>query len=272
MSARKLAVFGNPVSHSRSPEIHQAFARQAGIRVVYEKILAPLDGFESEVKKFIDAGGTGFNVTLPFKQEACRLMAACSDGARVSQAVNTVTIRNGRLIGDNTDGTGLVKDINVNLGWPLRDQRILMLGAGGAVRGALWALLQEAPGKVDLFNRTREKAEALVAHYGDSRLESVTELRGDPYDLIINGTSAGLGGEFAGLPEAVIGEDTRCYDMIYGSTTPFTAWCRDKGTGAIADGLGMLVEQAAFSFAIWFEFHPDTAAVIQDLRASLQNR
>lgn len=272
MNAHKLAVFGNPVSHSRSPEIHQAFARQAGIRVVYEKILAPLDGFESEVRKFTDAGGWGFNVTLPFKEQAFRLMAACSEGARASQAVNTVTIRNDSLIGDNTDGPGLVKDITVNLGWPLRDQRILILGAGGAVRGALWALLQEEPGKVDLFNRTPEKAEALVAHYGDARLESVTELQGDPYGLIINGTSAGLGGEFAELPDAVIGRDTRCYDMIYGSgTTPFNAWCRDKGARAIANGLGMLVEQAALSFAIWFEFHPETAPVIQDLKVSLEN-
>lgn len=267
MSAHKLAVFGNPVSHSRSPEIHQAFARQAGIRVDYERIYAPLDGFESEVTKFMEAGGTGFNVTLPFKEQAYRMMGACSDGARASGAVNTVTIRSGRLIGDNTDGPGLIRDIIRNLKWPLKDQRILVLGAGGAVRGILWALLQEEPAGVDLFNRTPQRAQDLVDHYRDSRLQSVKALRG-PYDLIINGTSAGLRGEFPGLPDGVVEEGTRCYDMVYSrERTPFIDWCREKACQEHADGLGMLVEQAAESFSIWFEFHPDTAPVIQDLKA-----
>ncbi|MEX2488833.1 MAG: shikimate dehydrogenase [Pseudomonadales bacterium] len=269
MKARKLAVFGNPVSHSRSPEIHDAFARQAGIDVSYDRILAPEDGFDSAVRQFVESGGIGFNVTLPFKEQAYRLVSSCSAEAETANAVNTVTVNNEGLRGDNTDGGGLVKDLSTNLDWPLAGQRVLVLGAGGAVRGVLGALLQAEPARVDLYNRTQSRAEHLVNHFQDSRLQVCKVLR-ESYDLIVNGTSAGLKGESIQLPSAVVGSRTRSYDMIYGPrVTPFNAWCREQGCAAVADGLGMLVEQAALSFFIWFGFNADTAPVILALRNSI---
>lgn len=271
MSTRKFAVFGNPVEHSRSPEIHQAFARQAGLDITYDKILAPTDGFAAAMKDFVDHGGDGFNVTLPFKEEACRLADSLSPGAQATGAANTIAVDNRKLVAYNTDGPGLITDMIANLGWPLRDQHILVLGAGGAVRGILWALLQREPQRVDIFNRTASRAESLAGHYDDPRLQRIETLEGT-FDLIINGTSAGLQGESLDLPPGIVGPDTRCYDLLYaGETTGFNAWARQQGCLEAVDGLGMLVEQAALAFKIWTDHKPETKPVIRDLRANLSH-
>ncbi|MBD3647748.1 MAG: shikimate dehydrogenase [Pseudomonadales bacterium] len=271
MATRKFAVFGNPVEHSRSPEIHQAFARQAGIDITYDKILVPTNEFTTVVKRFVDDGGDGFNVTVPFKEEAHALADSLSPGAGATGAVNTVSVDEGRLIGYNTDGPGLITDMVGNLGWSLGDRRILILGAGGAVRGILWAMLQQHPKSIDIFNRTAERARQLIADYDDSRLHSVDE-PGGVYDVVVNGTSAALQGQSISLPDGIIGKDTRCYDLVYGGeATAFTSWGRKQGSAEAVAGLGMLVEQAALAFNIWTDFKPETKSVIRDLRGRIDN-
>lgn len=267
----RLAVIGNPVAHSRSPEIHAAFAIQAGIDVRYVRILAPLDGFRLAVESFVRDGGVGFNVTVPFKHEAYELCDEVSEAARLSETVNTVSVKEGSgLKGDNTDGVGLVRDIRSNLGWKIADKRILVLGAGGAVSGVLPAMLAEGPAAIDIYNRTQERAVSLAAKFG-SRVRALDEdSLENAYDLIISGTSAGLSGEEISLPTEVVGRHTRCYDMIYDSdATAFNRWAELAGCNETSDGLGMLVEQAAFAFDIWFDFKPNTREVIRALRAAL---
>lgn len=269
MTISKLAVFGNPVVHSRSPQIHQAFARQAGLKIDYQRLLAPEDGFEASVRDFVNAGGVGFNVTLPFKEQAWRLVDERSPGAEATGAVNTVAVTEAGMAGYNTDGPGLVTDLLANRGWPVEQQRILVIGAGGAVRGVLWAMLQQDPESIDIYNRTPARAETLVDHYDDARLRPVTEPQHE-YHLVINGTSAGIKGEPLALPDHIVGVHTRCYDMSYGAgVTPFNRWAQDHGCPDTADGLGMLVEQAALAFSIWFGFNADTKAVISELRTTL---
>jgi shikimate dehydrogenase len=277
MAAFKLAVLGNPIAHSRSPEIHQAFARQTGIQLSYERLLVREGEFDATASKFIDAGGVGFNVTLPCKGDAYRYSAECSPSADRCEAVNTISLSgNGRVLGDNTDGPGLVRDLTVNLGWKIRNQRLLVLGAGGAVRGVLWELLQASPHSIHVHNRTKTRAEAVVENMSDKRLTSVGNAELDEhYDLIINGTSAGLRGDVPDLPSSVLGPETCCYDMVYGSSvTSFNAWCRSVEDCQTSDGLGMLVEQAAASFRIWFSDSVDlsaieTAEIISGLRKNL---
>jgi shikimate dehydrogenase len=264
----RLAVFGDPVSHSRSPEIHSAFARQANIQVEYQKI-RPVSDFASAVRRFVDSGATGFNVTLPFKQEAYDLCSARSAAASRSGAVNTVVVDKTGLRGDNTDGVGLVKDLSINLGWPIAGARVLILGAGGVVRGVLPAVLDAAPAAVHLYNRTYDRARQIADSMDETNLLAVNvDQLEDEYDLVINGTSAGLSGDVPSVKSTVIGPDSRCYDMIYGqTTTAFNSWatttCHCK---AAADGLGMLVEQAAEAFRVWFDFSPQTSAVIRVMR------
>jgi shikimate dehydrogenase len=269
MTRQKLAVMGNPVSHSRSPEIHQNFALQSGIELRYEKILVPEDRFQEVATGFLETGGKGFNITLPCKGDAFAFVDSKSDSAVRSQAVNTIAADpGGQIYGDNTDGMGLVRDLTRNLGWQIRDQRLLVLGAGGAVRGILWDLLQMSPGCLHLHNRTQSKARALAGLMADARIRVVE--RGDleeGYDLVINGTSAGLSGSIPDLPEKVLDVHSRCYDLAYlSAATAFTSWCRTASGCEVADGLGMLVEQAALSFHLWFSKKVKTQALISTLR------
>lgn len=267
----RLAVIGNPVAHSRSPEIHEMFAQQAGLDIQYERILAALDAFPESVQAFVDEGGTGFNVTLPFKHEAFRLADETSRAAKASETVNTMTaLAAARLKGDNTDGIGLLRDIEVNLGWPIRGARILVLGAGGAVSGVLPAILEAGCRQLDIYNRTHARAQELETRFqGPVRAVDADALEG-PYELVISGTSAGLSGTSIELPPGIVGGSSRCYDMIYAAeTTAFNAWAIANGCRQCRDGLGMLVEQAAAAFDIWFGFKPETGPVINQLRERL---
>lgn len=264
---KKFAVIGNPVSHSRSPEIHALFAAQADIDLTYERRLAPLDGFDENARDFVAAGGDGFNVTVPFKHDAFVLVDEYTRIAGQTRAVNTVTVlADGRLKGDNTDGAGLLRDLTVNLGWPVAGQRILVLGAGGAVAGALPCLLEMKPALVDIVNRTHETAQTLAGEYEGVRAMLSADLEAR-YDLIISGTSAGLSGMSVDIPQRVVGANTHCYDMIYSDeVTSFNRWANRAGCENISDGVGMLVEQAALAFHVWLGFTPDTRPVISALR------
>lgn len=262
------AVFGNPIAHSRSPEIHQQFAAQRDLEIRYERRLAPLDGFANAARQFFAEGGRGANVTVPFKLEAFALCDELTAAAQAAGAVNTLWQEGARLYGDNTDGTGLVRDIRQNLNWTIRQQRVLVLGAGGAVRGVLAPLLAEQPSQLVIANRTYEKARELAVLFADRGVplfaENLQALRG-PFDLVINAVSAGLSGEMPALPAGLLAAQGKAYDMIYGDT-PFLRWATEQGAAATADGLGMLVEQAAESFSRWHGWRPQTAPVIAALR------
>ena len=266
----RLAVFGNPVSHSRSPEIHTLFGQQANIALTYEKRFAERDGFALAVAKFVSEGATGFNVTVPFKHEAMLLADELSPSARLSEAVNTISVgEDGRLIGDNTDGIGLITDMGTNLGWQLAGRTVLIIGAGGAVQGVLPALLEQRPDRVHILNRTPERARTLASHFD---VQAVTqETAADHYDVVISGSSAGLSAEDVALPARLIGPRTHCYDLIYAAKpTPFLRWARLAGCAEDSDGLGMLVEQAAAAFQIWFGFLPETKSVIARMRINIR--
>lgn len=272
---RRFAVLGNPVAHSRSPDIHRAFAAQHGIEIDYQRIEVALDNFPGTVRHFFnDDEGMGLNVTVPFKAQAFEMARYPSDRAVRAGAANTLWMAHGHLHADNTDGIGLVRDLRRNLGWQLAGKRLLILGAGGAVRGVLDPLLEEAPADITIANRTVEKAEQLAEQFGDRGIALYgTEpgnLRG-PFDVIINAISAGLAGEMPALPDGLIGDDTVCYDMVYGDPaekagTPFLAWAETHGATGWSDGIGMLVEQAAESFYLWMKWRPDSQAVIRSLR------
>lgn len=268
----RLAVIGNPVAHSRSPEIHTAFALQAGVDVRYVKILAPLDGFRAAVSALVNDGGLGFNVTVPFKREAFELCDETTEVARQTETVNTVSIvEGGRLKGDSTDGAGLVRDLRANLGWRLSGKRILVLGAGGAVSAILPALVKTGPSNIDIYNRTHARAETLAARHGELVQALTYESLGTAYDIVISGTSAGLSGDMPSLPPNIVGTRTKCYDLIYASgLTTFNRWATETGCQECSDGLGMLVEQAALAFEIWFDFKPDTREVIRAMRSTLE--
>ncbi|ABI58165.1 shikimate dehydrogenase [Alkalilimnicola ehrlichii MLHE-1] len=265
----RYAVMGNPIEHSKSPEIHRMFAEQTGQAIAYERMRVPLEGFEPAVRAFFASGGKGLNITVPFKEQAWVLVDRRAPRAERAGAVNTLLAEAGRLVGDNTDGTGLVRDLTVNHGAALQGRRVLVIGAGGAVRGVLPALLPEAPGEVVIANRTVARAEALVELFADQgRLSAVgfDRLQG-PFDVVINGTSAGLAGELPPLPDDLLAPGATCYDMVYGDQpTPFVRWARAHGAAMAVDGLGMLVEQAAESFLIWRGVRPESAPVIAALR------
>ncbi len=265
-------VFGNPVAHSRSPDIHHAFAAQQGDDLRYEKREAPLDDFAGAVNALRADGGLGANVTVPFKEQAHQLCDAVTERADLAGAVNTLWWEGDQLNGDNTDGVGLVTDIRENLGWAIQDKRVLVLGAGGAVRGVMGPLLAEKPTLVRVANRTREKAEILARQFMDGSnspvLGSGLENLMGQFDLVINAISAGLHGEMPDLPDGLLAEGAVAYDMVYGSEpTPFMCWAQQQGAAATADGLGMLVEQAAEAFALWRGWRPDTAPVMTMMRA-----
>ncbi|MGW8310855.1 MAG: shikimate dehydrogenase [Thiogranum sp.] len=267
------AVMGNPIAHSKSPLIHRLFAEQTGEQLVYEALLVNRDAFAQAIALFLIKGGKGLNITVPFKQDAWKLADELSDRARKACAVNTLLVNDeGGLFGDNTDGIGLVRDLTRNLGFDLREKNILVLGAGGAARGVLAPLLEQAPAAVHIANRTAERALELADAFADagpvsgSGLEDIKPLR---YDLIINATAAGLHDQVPDLPEGLIRADTWCYDMMYGSEpTAFMRYAKQRGGKHCFDGLGMLVEQAAESFRLWRGVTPDTAPVIAALRNS----
>ena len=259
----RYAVIGNPVVHSRSPAIHEEFARATGQDIEYGRIEAPLEGFAQAVERFRAAGGKGLNVTLPFKREAFALCARASERARLAQAANTLRFEDS--FGDNTDGVGLIRDLSQNLGVTLAGTAVLLLGAGGAARGVIGALLDAGARRVVIANRSVGKAQALAARFAGASACSYEELGAERFNVVVNATSAGLGGTSPPLPAGLIDERTLAYDMTYGRETPFMASARRAGARA-SDGLGMLVEQAAESFFIWRGVRPPTAAVLAKLR------
>jgi shikimate dehydrogenase len=270
----RYVVIGNPVEHSRSPQIHRLFARQTGQSLRYDRLLSPIDDFAGSVRQFCAKGGKGANVTLPFKLEALALCDRASERARRAGAVNTLSFADdGLILGDNSDGIGLVNDLEANLGVTLRGLRVLILGAGGAVRGVLQPLLESAPAMICIANRTPAKADALAqAFTGEIPITACgyEALADENFDLIINGTSSGLEAEMPPLPEDVLAPGGVCYDMLYGpSPSPFLCWAEKQGASMYVDGLGMLVEQAAESFRIWRGVKPDTGAVLRQLRAEV---
>ena len=262
------AVIGNPVAHSKSALIHAAFARQTGQDLVYEQLLAPTDAFIATANAFRTRGGRGLNVTLPFKVEAFRYATLLSGRARAAQAVNTLKFDGEVIFGDNTDGAGLVNDLLRNLGCAIAGRRILLLGAGGAARGVAEPLLRQQPAQFVLANRTPDKAQRLAQSFrGALEALSYSALAGRQFDLVVNATSASLAGELPPLPPGVFARGALAYDMMYGKgETPFLAFARGEGAALLADGLGMLVEQAAESFFIWRGLRPDSAPVLQLLR------
>lgn len=270
----KYAVVGHPVAHSKSPQIHAVFARLTLQDLSYEAILVPLDGFADAVRAFIAAGGRGMNVTVPFKLEAYALADARSPRAEAAKAVNTLVFSPAGIHGDNTDGAGLVADLTRNLGFEIAGKRLLLLGAGGAARGVLLPLLEQQPAALYLANRTPGKAHELRAAFagraGACRLESggFAALAGRQFDLVVNATAASLAGEAPPLPAGLYAPGSLAYDMLYGRETPFLAAARAQGAARLADGLGMLVEQAAESFFLWRGVRPPTAPVLAQLRSA----
>jgi len=264
--ADRYAVIGHPVAHSKSPWIHAEFARQTGQDLTYGRIESPLEGFARAVDEFRAAGGRGANVTLPFKEQAFAYCGGeASERARAASAVNTLCFDGASVHGDNTDGVGLVIDLERNLGRAIAGKRILLMGAGGAARGVLQPLLQRGPALLRIANRTARRAEALAGLFQGVKGGGFGDLAGESYDLLINATSAGLANETPPLPEGIFAPGAFAYDMVYGRDTPFLALARAAGAAA-SDGLGMLVEQAAESFQLWRGKRPDTAPVLAALR------
>jgi shikimate dehydrogenase len=257
----KYGVFGNPIGHSKSPLIHEAFARQTGQDIEYRAILAPIDGFADALAAFIAEGGKGANVTLPFKREAYRLATRLSPRAEQAGAVNTLTFADGEVIGDNTDGAGLLRDITITLNTPIRGKRLLLLGAGGAARGVVGPLLGERPESLTIANRTVARARALAERFaaiGPVTGRAYDELAGQAFDIVIDGTSASLSGAMPELPGGIFAPGALGYEMMYGlGGTPFGVFAREQGAGRVADGFGMLLEQAAESFFIWRGVRPE---------------
>lgn len=270
----RYAVIGNPIGHSKSPLIHTAFARATRQDIEYTRIEAPLDGFEPAVRAFRAHGGRGINVTTPFKLQACALATDPLDAARHAGAANALKFEGDRILAENFDGIGLVHDIERNLDFPVAGKRVLVLGAGGAARGALLPLLQRRPAGVTIANRHDERAVELAAHFGAHGAVvgcSNAALAHERFDLVINATSASMRGDLPDVPAGVFGPDALAYDLVYGwGLTPFLRLARDAGTRRLADGVGMLVEQAAEAFAWWRGVRPDTRAVIEQLAVPLQ--
>jgi len=267
----RYAVVGNPVAHSLSPRIHSRFAEQTGHPLRYDAVLVEHGDFVAAVERLRADGVRGLNVTVPFKQEAWALAAQRSPRAERAGAVNTLVLDAPEgIYGDNTDGAGLLRDLSANHGVQIEGRDVLVLGAGGAVRGVLQPLMEAKPRALTIANRTAQRAVALAEDFAD--LGPVTgvgleALAGQRFDRVINGTAAGLGDEVPDLPAELLGEGACCYDMMYGSEpTAFVRWAREQGAPCALDGLGMLVEQAAESFQLWRGVRPDTGPVIAELR------
>ncbi len=270
----RYAVFGNPIKQSKSPAIHAMFAQQSAQQMLYRAVRVELDGFASAAGKFFADGGAGLNVTVPFKREAFAFADRLSARAARAGAVNTLTrTGDGVIEGDNTDGVGLVRDVIANLGWAVQGLRVLLIGAGGAARGVVEPLLLQRPQELLIVNRTGARAAQLAVEFAD-----LGPLEGGAYDLVgarqfdlvINATSAGLSGAMPELPGSLLTERSCCYDMVYGAEpTTFMRWSAHHAAWAVADGLGMLVEQAAESFFIWRAVRPETRPVINELREAM---
>ena len=266
-------VMGNPISHSKSPFIHAAFAKQTRQRMQYDPLLVDLGGFPQAVGNFQANGGKGVNVTVPFKQEAWRLADELSERAKLAGAVNTLVFgENNTIFGDNTDGVGLLRDIQHNHKIALENKHILMLGAGGAARGVCLPLLEAKPALLVVVNRTVDRAielAELFSRYGAIQGSSYQELSGKQFDLVINATSASLQGELPPLPDGLLTKESVCYDMMYGvEPTLFLQWAEQQQCQKRVDGLGMLVEQAAESFERWRGIRPETESLIQQMKKS----
>lgn len=274
-SISNYAVFGNPINHSKSPQIHSLFAKQTGISLNYQAIEVPVDSFSEYVKLFAEEGGKGFNITVPFKGDAFSLCNTLTERAKKSASVNTIWFDDKKTIhGDTTDGKGLLNDLTVNHCLELENKSILILGAGGSVRAILEPLCEQKPKEIMIANRTVSKAEQLVTLFSDDTdikacsydsLRKITQA----FDLIINGTSLSLSGKLPDIPAMVINNKTSCYDLMYSDTdTVFMQWAKEQGALKVMDGLGMLVEQAAEAFLIWHGVLPETKPVITLLRQS----
>jgi shikimate dehydrogenase len=264
----RYAVIGNPVAHSRSPEIHALFAEQTGEPVEYLRLLAPMHAFAATVASLRASGAKGANITVPFKEQACALAARRSQRAEQAGAANILRFDAEGIFADNTDGVGLVRDVRDNCGVRLAGRRVLVIGAGGAARGVLAPLLDENPASVAVVNRTEARARALATQFPGIAVFALESLRGERFDVVINATSASLSGE-APPVEHVYGAGAFAYDMMYGAEpTPFMIQAAAEGART-ADGLGMLVEQAAESFYLWRGIRPQTAAVLQALRKAM---
>jgi len=266
----RYGVMGYPISHSRSPVIHRLFALQTGQDMQYELLQVSPEKLETAVRQFQRTGGKGLNVTVPHKSEVAKLVDQMSERASTAGAVNTIAFRGSEVYGDNTDGIGLLRDLSVNLGLHLEGANILILGAGGATRGIIGPLLEMQPAGLRIANRTLGKAQALADHFESQGPITACRFNGvpvsEPYDLIINATSAGLQGDTPPYPEAAISENTLCYDLSYGlNPTPFSIWAREHGAAKSVMGWGMLVEQAAESFNLWRGIRPDTAPVLKQM-------
>lgn len=264
----RYAVFGHPVAHSRSPEIHHHFAEQTGEAITYERIDPGPDGFENAARQFFEEGGKGANVTVPFKEAAFELANEVTERAKRAGAVNTLKVLDdGRLLGDNTDGAGLIRDISVNLAFTLEKRRVLVLGAGGAARGILGPIIDAGIASLHIANRTPARAETLAERFRGPLPITTGGLDDWPataFDLVLNTTAAGLSGEGPDLPRRLLAPGALCYDLVYGpELTPFLHQALRNGAH-IADGWGMLVEQAAESFYVWREVSPDTATLIHE--------
>lgn len=268
----KFAVFGNPIGHSKSPRIHALFAAQTEIEHPYGAVLAPLDEFETCLQTFIAAGGQGVNVTVPFKERAYAAASELSERASLAGAVNTLKVLpQGGLLGDNTDGIGLLTDLERQ--HLIRPQdRSLLVGAGGAARGAILPLLSFGC-QLTIANRTFSRAQELAqafCHLGEISALSMDQLYRQPFDLVINATASGINGEIPALPAGVVNRQTRCYDMFYQTgATPFLAWAQQQGATEFTDGLGMLVAQAAHAFLLWHGVMPEIEPVLRQLRREL---
>ncbi len=263
---------GNPIAHSLSPRIHHLFAEQTKQALTYEAILVPLHAFPHAVDRFKAVGGKGLNVTLPFKREAWKLVDQRSPRAQRAGAVNTIVIQqDGGLSGDNTDGVGLLRDLTLNQGIVVKDRDVLVLGAGGAVRGVLEPLLAARPACLIIANRTTARAIELAQNFsnlGDVCGRGPDTLRGQSFDLIINGTTASVQGSVPAIPDDALRAGGSCYDMFYNLDEPtaFVRWGLKHGAEISVDGLGMLVEQAAESFSRWRGMRPETSDVIRKLK------
>lgn len=274
----RYAVFGNPIAHSKSPEIHQQFALETKQDMLYEKQCVAEDAFHQTAQQFFADGGKGLNITVPFKSEAYEFADRLSKRARQAGAVNTLGLdQDGQVYGDNTDGVGMVSDIRDRLAWTIEAKRILLIGAGGAVRGVLGPLMEASPAAIVIVNRTEAKAQNLAKAFHSAANKLGVELlacgfdglKQQSFDLVINGSSASLSGDLPPIPPTVFAPQSKCYDMMYAAKpTVFLAWASDHGAEC-ADGLGMLVGQAAEAFALWRGVRPSTTPVIAALKQQL---
>lgn len=272
----KYLVLGNPIDHSLSPSIHRMFAQQTKIEITYDKKLVAINQFDREIDSLVEKGFRGFNVTVPFKEDAFAKVNMANDCASAAQAVNTIKVTgDSDLYGFNTDGVGLIRDLVDRMGLTLSGSRILVIGAGGAAKGVVAALLGHGPDSIVIANRTMEKAKKLVTQFKEINQDAVIKCLeldklDDGFDLIINSTSIGLVGEFNLVDDHVV-KKKFCYDLAYGASARFASWARNVGALKVADGLGMLVEQAAESFFIWRGLRPETQQVLDTIRNQLIN-